>query len=75
LFANNPAGWGLLLATTKVKIENVRMLSIGTSYPELSKENKNDENNGRFRYIKKCMSIATDKLLELLWVKENDGGI
>ena len=51
------------------------MLSIGTSYPELSKENKNDENNGRFRYIKKCMSVATDKLLELLWVKENDGGI
>lgn len=33
-FANNPSSWGLVLATTKVKIDCIRLISIGTGYAD-----------------------------------------
>lgn len=35
VFCNNPAGWGFVLAGTKVKGENVRIVSVGTGEAEI----------------------------------------
>ncbi|CDW75177.1 patatin-like phospholipase family protein [Stylonychia lemnae] len=73
LFANNPASWGLLLASTKVKIENIRMLSIGTSYPKLETNTPHGccDDAGNILDVKRYLRSALDKVLELIHVKED----
>ena len=33
-FANDPSSWGVVLATTKVKLDSVRLVSVGTGYAD-----------------------------------------
>lgn len=35
MFACNPSAWGLVLAATKVKIESIMLISVGTGNPDL----------------------------------------
>ncbi|CDW88500.1 patatin-like phospholipase family protein [Stylonychia lemnae] len=70
LFANNPAAWGLALASTKIKIENIRMLSIGTSYPRLKTPQENND-DASSSFPMKQLTTARDKVLELIQIKED----
>lgn len=50
-YANNPSAWGLILALTKVKIDSIRVISIGTGYldpqPKAKKPDQEvDEDDG-----------------------------
>jgi len=46
-FANDPSSWGLVLASTKVKLDSVRLVSVGTGYadpePESTKPPEDEE--------------------------------
>jgi patatin-like phospholipase/acyl hydrolase len=47
-YANNPSAWGLVLATTKVKLDSVMLISVGTGYADLQPIVEEPKDEGYF---------------------------
>ncbi len=47
-FACNPSAWGLVLAATKVKIESIMLISVGTGNPDMPPPSKISDDQGFF---------------------------
>jgi len=66
VFANNPAGWGFALASTLVKAENIRVISVGTGIRDFSLDGRKDGSIDCDHYEKSWK----DSIFELLQIND-----